>query len=197
MIKTTIILFSSFLLTACIGINNIKNELPLPPQPINHPVFTLLPPAESGWVLANLSQYNLSLAKRGSADDETYAIQVMLFQLPTFKDDNEFKEFVTIGLNKDTKKTRFKTIKSSSEVITINKLNCIKNIATTEDTQATKQSSISDNMILDVINHTCKHPTVNNAGANISYSHRYYLGNADPELELVSSKLITDFKFNP
>ena len=89
MIKTTIILFSTFLLTACIGSNHVKNELPLPPQPITHPAFTLLPPAESGWIMANISQYNLSLAKRGKARDESYAIQVMLFQLPSFKNDNQ------------------------------------------------------------------------------------------------------------
>ena len=194
--KFTIILFSTFLLTACIGSNQLRNELPVPPLPILHPAFTLLPPAENGWLMANMSQYNLSLAKRGKARDESYAIQVMLFQLPSFKDDNEFKDFVSIGVNKDTDKTRFKTISSNSEVVTVNKLNCIKNIASTEDTQATKQSRNSDNMILDVINYTCKHPTIMNAGANISYSHRHYVGNADSSLEILSRELITNFKFN-
>lgn len=196
MIKTTTILFSIFLLTACIGTNQVRNELPLPPQPINHPAFTLLPPAEHGWILVNLSQYNLSLAKRGKARDESYAIQVMLLQLPSFKDDNEFKEFVTIGFNKDTDKTRFKTISTNSELITINNLNCIKNTASTEDTQATKQSNNTENMILDVINYTCKHPTIKNAGANISYSHRHYIRNTDATLESLSSNLIDNFKFN-
>ena len=175
--------------------NTKINELPLPPQPINHPAFTLLPPAETSWVVANMSQYNLSLAKRGKARDESYAIQVMLFQLPTFKDDDELKEFVKIGFIKDTNETRFKTINSSCEAVTVNKLNCIRNRTSTEDTQAIEQSSNNNNMSLVVVNYACKHPTVNNAEANISYSHGYYVDNTDSELENHSKKIINNFNF--
>ena len=196
MIKFTAILFSTLLLTACIGSNQVKNELPLPPKPITHPAFTLLPPAEQGWLLANMSQYNLSLAKRGSTRDESYAIQVMLFQLPAFKDNNEFKEFVSMDIKKDTNKTRFKNIKSNSENVSINNLNCIKNIASTEDTQATKESNNTNNMILDAVSYTCQHPTVSRAAANISYSHRHYPGNSDASLEKASRVIIENFKFN-
>lgn len=178
------------------GSNTKTNKLPLPPQPINHPAFTLMPPAETGWVVANMSKHNLSLAKRGNARDETYAIQVMLIQLPTFSNTKEFKKYVNIGFNKDTSKTRFKIISSNNDVVNINKLNCIKNIVKTEDTQAIKQSSNNNSMILEVVNYTCKHPTVKNAGANISYSHRYYAGNKDSELDSYSKKLINEFKFS-
>jgi len=196
MIKLTIVLFSTLLLTACIGSNQVRNELPLPPKPISHPAFTLLPPAEQGWILANMSQYNLSLAKRGTARDESYAIQVMLLQLPTFKDNNEFKEFVSIGITKDTNKTRFKTINSNSEIISINNLNCIKNIASTEDTQATKTSNNPNHMILHAVSYTCQHPTISRAAANVSYSHRHYAGNSDINLEKASTAIIESFKFN-
>ena len=192
----TILAFLVLLLSSCMGTNTRVAELPLPPQPIKHPAFTLLPPAETGWLVANMSQYNLSLAKKGNAIDESYAIQVMLFQLPTFSNDEEFKNYVIDGFNEDTSSTRFNTISSSNEITNINTLNCVKNRTATEDTQSVKQSSNNESMILEVINYTCKHPTVKNVGANISYSHRYYTGHADAKLDKHSLDLMDDFKFN-
>ncbi len=192
----TILIFSVLLLSSCIGSNARVQELPLPPQPIKHPAFTLLPPAETGWLVANMNQYNLSLAKRGNASDETYAIQVMLYQLPTFNSDETFKKYVIDGFNKDTDSTRFNIINSKNEIININTLHCVKNRTATEDTQSVKQTSNDKNMILEVVNYTCKHPTIKNVGANISYSHRYYTGHADTKLDSHSVELMNGFKFN-
>lgn len=192
----TILIFSVLLLSSCMSLNSQIHELQLPPQPIRYAEFTLLPPAEKGWLVANMSKYNLSLAKRGNAIDETYAIQVTLFQLPIFSNDGEFKNYVVDAFNKDTDSTRFNTISSSDELISINTLNCVKNRTATEDTQPVKQSSNNSSMVLEVVNYTCKHPTVRNAGVNISYSHRYYAGHADTELDSHSIKLMNDFKFN-
>ena len=191
-----LVLVSALSLSSCMFTKPRIPELPLPPQPLIHPIFTVLPPAEIGWVVANMSKQNLSLAKRGGAQDETYAIQVMLLQIPTFNNDEEFKSYIDKGLRADTNGERFKQLET--EVITINSSygNCIKNTSKTEDTKPRKISNKSGNMILENIHYTCKHPTISNGAANFSYSHRYYSGQEDLDFEKKADILFSNFKFN-
>jgi len=189
------ILSSCLALSSCMLAKPELQELPVPPQPIKHNVFTILPPSEPGWVVANISQYNLSLAQKANAQDETYAIQVMLLKLPDFKNDEEFEKYITQAFESNTSEIRFINIDTTISLIKSNYGNCVKNLSIAEDTQAIKQTNNSNNLILEIINYTCKHPTITNGGANFSYSHRYYSGHKDPELENKADILFSNFKF--
>ena len=143
-----------------------------------------------------MSKYNLSLVKRGNSQDETYAIQITPVQLPSYANDDEFKEYVTQGFKADSTNPRFQSQSINLSIIKTHYGNCIKNTSFANDTQAIKQSNNSNYMILEMINYTCKHPVVNNLGANISYSHRYYPDYKDPELDRKSDILFNNFTFN-
>ena len=128
--------------------------------------------------------------------DETYAIQVMLVQLPDLNNSEKLKQYIIEGFKKDSNSNRFKLIETKADVVQSNIGSCVKNMSKAEDTQAKKQSESTKSMILEIINLTCKHPAIKNAGVNISYSHRYYDGNKDPRLESKSKTVFDNFQFN-
>ncbi len=193
--KWYFLIISIIVLSSCMPAGPKPQELLLPPQPLIHNGFSLLPPAESGWIVAHRSPHQLALAKRGDHLDESYAIQVVMLQLPIFNTDEQFAQYVTQGTKKDTDESRFKNSHYETTIVNGISGNCIKTLSTTEDTQAQKQSSSTESMILEIIQFTCKHPSNNTVGVNFGYSHRYYAGNADPNLNSKAEMIFKNFNF--
>jgi hypothetical protein len=182
-------------ITGCTAAPHRPQELPLPPQRIAQPGYSLMPLSEKGWLFGPRSQYHLTLGKYGNNPDETVAIEGRLFQLPAYSTTEDFVRLIKDGQAADTDPVRFKVIKH--EVVPDNAKNtdCARSHVITEDTKPVKRTAAVGAMILRVMTLTCAHPNNKKMGVNITYSHRYYAGNEDPQFDQKATQVFNSFEF--
>ena len=154
--------------------------LPLPPQRITQPGYSLLPLDEKGWVAGPRDQRQMMLGRHGSNPDETIAIQGIAFPLPAFHSIDEFVRVVREGQAVDTDHARFQVLKHEVVADSSRQATCARSHLITEDSGAAKRTATAGAMVLEVATLTCAHPGRAGLGISVIYSHRYYAGQADP-----------------
>ena len=183
-------------IAACAPLQPRLQELQLPPDRIVQKGYSLMPLNEKGWLIAGRNQYQVALAKLGTNQDETFAIQGMPFKLPEFQSKEEFISLIKEGQAKDTDPQRFRI--KTHEVVSYPKKgsNCVKSYLVTEDNAAVKRSRTSGSMILEVLTLTCAHPKNTSVGVNVTYSHRYYPKQVSTEFIEKATNVIDSFEFS-
>jgi hypothetical protein len=159
---------------------------------LDHSVyFTMRPPTEEGWVIACRNNRQTALIKEGSSMDETYAMNVILVELPNLNSREEFMSFVKEGRRRGTDSKRFNIITDDLAYFDGRKDYCLNYHSVVEDKEAVKRSGNKGTMILEMVGYVCRHPGNKNIGINFDYSQRYYAGHRDNNL---ADKAREDFK---
>ena len=130
-----------------------------------HKGFTLVVPDDTGWNVANESEYKVELAKRDEASSDVYTIQALLVRLPSFESDDDFKAYVENSMDAIDQKTESSVIEQGSNFIPYNENQCIQINRKTE--KATEEG-----VVLDMVNFTCRHPLREDAGVYLAYAKR-------------------------
>ena len=133
--------------------------------------------------------------KEGGNLDETYAINVFLFEIPNFDSQDTFIDFVKAGREQDFDPKRFKIIKDDITSFEGREDYCASYHSVAEDKEAVKRSRNKEMMILEMAGYICRHPKNKNIGINFDYSHRYYSNNKDSALLDKSNKAFNKFEF--
>lgn len=182
-------------LLGCASSPQRPQELPLPPQRINQPGYSLLPLNEKGWFVGPRNQYQLSLGKYGSHADETFAIQGIASKLPEFSSTDDFVRLVKEGQAADTDPKRFKILQHKVVADSSRSAQCARSYSITEDNNAVKRTPTSGPMVLEAAALTCAHPGNKILGITIIYSHRYYSGQADPAFMQTADQVMNSVEF--
>ena len=182
-------------LLGCASSPQRLQELPIPPQKINQPGYSLLPLNEKGWLAGPRNQYQLALVKPGSHADETFAIQGIASRLPEFGSADDFVRLVKQGQAADTDPPRFKIVEHTVVADSSKHAQCARSHLITEDNNAVKRTSTSGSMVLEAATLTCAHPGNKILGISIIYSHRYYPGQADPTFMQKADQVMNGFEF--
>jgi hypothetical protein len=160
--------------------------------------YSLVPPNEKGWIVAGRDQYRLALAQRGEGEDETYAIQTTLVQLPTFTSSDGLTRFVKEGETKKTDPQRFKVMVHDIVLQQQKGVDCARSHFVVEDTAAAKRTTKTGSMILEALSLTCPHPKDAAVGVHVTYSHRYYPEQKDSAFKEKALHLFDSMEFvNP
>lgn len=190
------ILSAALLVSSCALMQPRLPEIQTPPDRIVQKGYSFMPLNEKGWLITTRNPYQLALAKRGTNPDETFAIQAIPFRLPTFATQEEFAGIIKEGQAKDTDTQRFKMLKHDVTNYLMSGTDCVKTHATSEDKAAVKRSGKSGYMLLEMLTLVCAHPNNKSVGISISYSHRYYPGQSDPEFVNKATSVLNSVGFS-
>lgn len=168
-----------------------ENEALTEDDPIlDHSVFYQYhPPTGENWIIAYRNQEQTALAKKGPHLDETFGLNIILFDLPELNSEKEFVEFVKSKFLKSTPSQRFHLIEKKIDVYKNFNDFCVSYHSSILDKKAIKRSKNKAPMILEVAGFICRHPKNKNIGVNFDYSHRYYKGHEDESLLPRAEKL--------
>lgn len=153
------------------------------------------PPQNENWFIAYRNNWGTALAKKGAHIDETYAINIILFELPNFESEEKFLDFVKAGRIKDVDSERFNIIRDDINNYKEFDDFCVGYHLTAEDKKAKKISKNKDPMILEMAGYVCRHPKNKNIGVNFDFSHRHYKGHEDESLVLRVIELFKKLEF--
>jgi hypothetical protein len=168
-------------------------ELSFPSQRSMHKGFSLLPPNEKGWLVLTQEPLGLILAKRGNDSDESIALGAHAVFLPEFKSREEFIG-IAKSLSRDMDPNRFNEITQETKTIVVDGQSC-ESIKTFEkDNDAQRVTNRKNPMILEAYSLVCPHPQMKLAIV-VTYSHRCYLGQADPEMARKAEEIFKTIEF--
>ncbi len=150
---------------------------------LDHSVyFTLNAPREDGWLVTYRNGNQTALAKEGDSIDETYAMGVVLFELPNLNTKQEFFNHMEESLKKGENSKRFNLITKDLKYFDGKADFCVRQHRVAEDKEAVKRSGNKGAMILEMADFFCRLPRNKNIGIAFDYSHRYYAGHQDKNL---------------
>lgn len=156
--------------------------------------FKFSPPKNEKWIIAYRNNYQTALAKKGNNLDETYGLNIILFELPNLETREEFIEYIKAGRGKDTDPKRFNItmdeIDFHEEFVDF----CVIYHSVAEDKKAKKMSRNKEPMILEMAGYVCRHPKNKNLGVNFDFSHRYYKGHEDKNLVPMTKELFKNLE---
>ena len=185
-----IILVSSLLLASCATVAPVINSN----SPINIYGVTILPPKNGNWIVMAASGYQSSLASNGSNKNESFVVNVSIFQLPDLGTDKKFLEHI-VNLRAASPNTgRFENRENTENLSPLNGAICMKYHSKSKDTNAKIQGGKAS-MLLESIGYNCQHPKRNTVGVNIEYSSRYFADTEYLSLENDSNAIFSNIKF--
>lgn len=189
------VIIATIVLFGCASTPQPLQALPLPPQKIMQPGYSLLPLNEKDWFAGPRNQYQLSLVKHGGHADESFAIQGIASRLPVFATADEFLQIVKEGQAADTASPRFKIVSHSVVEDTLRQTQCARSHLVAEDSRPVKRTTKVGSMILEVSMLVCAHPNSRELGISIIYSHRYYPGQADSAFMQKADQVMSGVEF--
>jgi len=145
--------------------------------------FTLEVPPEEGWVVMYRDNKEAGLAREGGGKDETYALSVFVFEIPSCNSKEEFMDFVKDFQGKDADAKRFNVIENETEYVDEMNYYCVRYHTVAEDKKPTRRSWSRAPMLLEMVGYICRHPENKNIGIVMDYSQRAYPGHQDEGLE--------------
>lgn len=163
---------------------------------LDHSIYyKFVPPKNEDWIIAYRNKSQMALAKNGEKEDETYALSIILFELPKIDSKESFLNYVKTGREKDTDSKRFDMIKDEIAPYANFEDFCVFYHSVAIDKKAKKRSKRKDPMILEMSGYVLRHPQNKNLGINFDYSNRYYKGDKDSKLSDKASELFKQLKF--
>jgi hypothetical protein len=155
---------------------------------------SVLPPQEQGWMIAQMSLYQLALLKQGSPPDATYAANIEIFQLPKLESEEAFFQHVSKGRSAEPATGRFVIIKNDEEIFRGREAYCIKYHSLSKDKGA-KTPSGTKIMLMESIGYCCRHPKNKTVGVDFVYSHRHHAGDDDADFPRKADAFLDQVRF--
>lgn len=147
--------------------------------------FLLSLPVADGWNVVKKGDYKVFLAKKGANEDEKYTLQTVVVSLPSFENDDEFLEFIKRRMMKAIPGDVYQEttlFKGHSE-------DCVQN-----SNKQNKQVNGKE-MVIEMIDFTCRHPDNKNAGIYMAYSKTYSPGHEDEDFSDKALELFNHLYF--
>ena len=129
-------------------------------------------PNAAGWHLVESSAKGLSFAKRARGPGETFAAQLLMFELQPTETPEQFAALIRTTIERGTNPNRFETVQSSAEHTTERPYPCVRHRALYNDKQAQTSPATTERLLFEIQALYCRHPERTNAAFAAIYSHR-------------------------
>lgn len=192
-LRTWLILSLIILLTACAPTMQQPKELSIPSQRSIHTGFSLLPLNEEGWFVIAQEPRSLKLGKRSKDPDESIFLNAYTVVLPEFNSREEFTGFAKT-LNRDFDPIRFEEITQETKTVVVKGQSCEIIKLMEKDNGRERVTNRTDPMIIEAYSLVCPHPQ-RKLGVVVSYAHRCYPGQADPEMVRKAEEIFKTVEF--
>ncbi len=157
--------------------------------------FALSIPASEGWTVVKQGQFDIVLSKQDKEKRERYAIQALVVELPEFKHDEEFLEYIESRMNSNRDKSSPEVIEAKSRLVAGQGNMCVQSHSKQMNPSAAGKAENVRQSVLELVNFTCRYPDKKNAGVYLAYSKRSSSASADENLATQADKLFSKMSF--
>lgn len=194
LIRTAALLAVTLLLAACAP---RMATLPQPPERLMQYGYSFMPPDEPGWKVAGRNGQRLILGRVDKGRDETIIIMAGNAAIPHLETRDAFEAFVRQQLQSDTGPAgRFTVQTEEMTMVRHAGADCARSHVLSIDHQAKKRSGQKGDMMLEVVQLTCRHPDNSGTATFIGYSQRAYAGDRDPHFMEKGERLLDSLRFS-
>jgi hypothetical protein len=159
--------------------------------------FSIVPPTEKEWIVANRSPELVIIGKAGRFSGETFTLQAMVIKLPPAASAQELVRHVESTQRKDLDPKRFRLFKLEVGPQTVHGQFCALSRVDVAERTATDGTGSPVNMMLETVTLTCPHPKDPLRGINMAYSHRHFPEDIDPQFSQDAAILMQGLAFEP
>ena len=192
-LKAWLILSLIILLTACAPHNATTKRAFNPIATIHTYCFSLLPLNEKGWFVLVQDPRALQLGKRSKDPDESIFLNAFTVVLPEFKTREEFIGFAKT-LRRDMDPNRFDEITQETKTVVVKGQSCEIIKLKEKDYGKERVTNRTDPMLIEAYSLVCPHPQ-RKLAVVVSYDHRCYPGQADPEMVRKAEEIFKTVEF--
>jgi hypothetical protein len=188
-------------LTACAGTRMAQTpaqpELSQPPQRLVQAGYSFMPPAESGWHIAGRNGRQIVLGRFGPGRDETEMIVAGDVAAPRFESSAGFERYVRDQMNKEAEADgRFSNQRLAFTPVNHEGAQCVQAHMTGVDHQAKRRSGSKGDMMLEIVQLSCRHPNDAGTVTYLGYSQRRLPGNPDPRFMRKGMRILDSLEFS-
>lgn len=191
----------ALMLTACAGTRMAQTpaqpELSQPPQRLVQFGYSFMPPAGKGWRITGRNGTQVILAKSGPSPDETMKIMSGNVTTPHFKSPAEFERYVHDKMTRAAEDGgRYGSRQAEFTAVTHQGAQCVQAHMTSVDHQAKRRSGRKGDMILEIVQLSCRHPNDAGTVTYLGYSQRYEPGQRDPDFMRKGMQVLDSLEFS-
>ena len=203
------------LLSSCTPIYPGSQDTQVLPERIVRPGFSLKPPDEKGWMFPPSGRLppDVLLVMWGDNPDETRVVRGSLSRIPgpfavviaggeDLAKNGYGRKMITDALadvvrqaNANNNPQRYRAVKLDVEPHLGKGTDCVKSFLTYEDNAPRRASGKADPMIFAGLTFTCIHPNARRILVSVEYSHRYNLGQLDPQFLEKAMNVLSSIEF--
>ena len=151
--------------------------------------FSLTFPGQDEWTVVTKDPYKVVMTKPGNNDYERYTIQALVVNLPGFKNDQEFMNFIKSRMKKNHNRSGTKMINQNVRLVEGQEKMCV------QYNSQEKKTGKSKTVMLDMVSYTCHHPDREKAGVYMAYSKRYNSDSLIEDLTVKATELFSRLNF--
>lgn len=175
---------------------------PKEPPRIQMQGFSISRPAEKEptWVVVKSSPTLSIIGKQGRYAGESFAMQAAVVKLDRFKSIQDMISHVEAAQRKEIDPKRHRLFKLEVHEQKIHGQSCTLSRIETADRAATDSSDPSGspvNVMQETMTLVCPHPKDATKGINMSYTHRHYPEDVDPQFADDAALLMGLLEFDP
>ncbi len=159
--------------------------------------FAIVPPAEKEWVVANRTATVIVLGKAGRFSGQTLTLSAAIVELPPAASPAEMVRHVESMQRKRLDSPRYKLFTMEASEYALKGQTCVMSRIEMAERTAAAGTTSPVNMRVESLTLICPHPDNPSRGIDMTYSHRHFPEDADPNFWQEAAVRVQSLAFEP
>jgi hypothetical protein len=180
---------------ACAAPKPKDGELPFPPQRLQQPGLSFLPPGEKDWWIAQKGADKLVIARLGAHDGDTHAIEASLIPWRVPGSSLERNRSIRAIREQAVPAPRFRIRSHDLSDQLVGATQCAISYLLAEDREPNTGTNTVGSVIVESMSLMCPHPANPAVGTMLTYTHRSYPEDQDFSFKARAGAVLNTFQF--
>lgn len=158
--------------------------------------FSITAPKEEGWVVVQRTADRLVLGKPGDFSGETLTVQALVVKLPPLPSADSLLQHARAVQQQDMDPKRFRILRHEVGPYVVMGEPCALSQMEAADRTAATATGPTVNTTVETLTLTCAHPRDRTTGISVTYAHRHYPEDKDPQFIEKGSRILEGLGFS-
>jgi hypothetical protein len=159
--------------------------------------FSIAVPNEKDWIVARQGPDLTVIGKPGRYSGESFTMQTVIVTLPSFDSVESLVRQVEAARRKEIDPRQFRLYKLDVTPQKIHAQDCALARADMAERGSAEGTGSPVNTLLETMTLICPHPQNHHRGISMTYAHRHYPEDVDPQFTQDAAALMETLKFEP
>ena len=159
--------------------------------------FSIAAPNEKDWLVARQGPDLTVIGKPGRYSGESFTMQAMVVNLPSFDSAQALVRQVEATRRKEIDPRQYRLYKLEVTPQKVHAQDCALARADMAERASAEGTGSPVNTLLETLTLICPHPQNHQRGISMTYAHRHYPEDVDPQFTQDAATLMQTLKFEP